>query len=203
MGILQRKKLFPLLDIAYQGFASGDPNKDAAAVRLFAESGVEMMVAQSFAKNFGLYSPTLCPPSDQDEARLALSDERVGNLVLIVGDAKVVDPIKSRLSLIIRANYSNPPNHGAKVVHMILTEPAMRKQWFESNSLHQRMDGRERGGIFFREESIQSMSSRIKEMRSALRKKLEELGTPGDWSHITTQIGMFSFTGLNRESSFL
>ena len=43
------------------------------------------------------------------------------------------------------------------------------------------------------------MSGRIKDMRAALRKKLEEMGTPGSWKHITEQIGMFSFTGLNEE----
>ena len=41
------------------------------------------------------------------------------------------------------------------------------------------------------------MSGRIDQMRKALRSKLEELQTPGDWSHITSQIGMFSYTGLN------
>jgi aspartate aminotransferase len=44
-----------LFDAAYQGFVSGDPNIDALPVRLFVEAGLEMMVACSFAKNFGLY----------------------------------------------------------------------------------------------------------------------------------------------------
>lgn len=46
---------------------------------------------------------------------------------------------------------------------------------------------------------FRTMSSRIITMRASLRQKLEELGTPGDWSHITTQIGMFSYTGLSQE----
>ena len=46
---------------------------------------------------------------------------------------------------------------------------------------------------------FRTMSSRIIAMRASLRQKLEELGTPGDWSHITTQIGMFSYTGLSQE----
>ena len=46
---------------------------------------------------------------------------------------------------------------------------------------------------------VRTMSSRIIAMRASLRQKLEELGTPGDWSHITTQIGMFSYTGLSQE----
>jgi len=48
--------LFPFFDGAYQGFASEDLARDAASVRLFEEEGFEMLVAQSFSKNFGLYS---------------------------------------------------------------------------------------------------------------------------------------------------
>lgn len=55
----QRKKLFPLFDIAYQGFVSGDPDEDAWAVRYFVSQGFEMVIGQSFAKNFGLYSKYL------------------------------------------------------------------------------------------------------------------------------------------------
>ena len=54
--VIAEKKLFPLFDCAYQGFASGDLEKDSVAVRYFAERGFEMVVIQSFAKNFGLYS---------------------------------------------------------------------------------------------------------------------------------------------------
>jgi aspartate aminotransferase len=53
--VLERKKLIPFFDSAYQGFASGDLIKDAASVRLFAERGFSMFVAQSYAKNMGLY----------------------------------------------------------------------------------------------------------------------------------------------------
>lgn len=52
----QEHKLFPLFDAAYQGFATGDVDADAWAVRYFVSKGFELMCAQSFAKNFGLYS---------------------------------------------------------------------------------------------------------------------------------------------------
>ena len=52
----RQKKLFPFFDVAYQGFSSGDLDNDARAVRLFVKSGHELFVAQSFAKNMGLYS---------------------------------------------------------------------------------------------------------------------------------------------------
>ncbi|VDK41132.1 unnamed protein product, partial [Anisakis simplex] len=72
-----------------------------------------MFVAQSFAKNFGLYN------------------ERIGNLTVVVSDNSTLTAFKSQMSLIVRANWSNPPNHGAKIVHMILTNPDMCKQWHE------------------------------------------------------------------------
>lgn len=54
--VVEQKKLFPLFDSAYQGFASGDLDNDAWSVRYFADRGFEMMGTQSFSKNFGLYS---------------------------------------------------------------------------------------------------------------------------------------------------
>ncbi|VDN28717.1 unnamed protein product, partial [Cylicostephanus goldi] len=158
--VIKKKNHFTFFDIAYQGFASGSPDDDAWAVRYFVEQGLEMMVAQSFAKNFGLYN------------------ERVGNLCVVFKDPKVMEGFRSQMQLVVRANWSNPPAHGARIVHMVLTNPEMRKQW---------------------DDAIKTMSSRIKEMRAALRQHLEQMKTPGTWSHITQQIGMFSYTGLNRK----
>ncbi|KAI1704385.1 aminotransferase class I and II domain-containing protein [Ditylenchus destructor] len=158
--VVKRKNIFTFFDIAYQGFASGDPDADAWAIRYFVEQGLEMVVAQSFAKNFGLYN------------------ERVGNLTFVVNEPKLYPAIRSQISLVIRANWSNPPAYGAKIVHMVLTTPDLRQQWFEA---------------------IMAMSSRIRDMRSALRGHLEALGTPGSWEHVTQQIGMFSYTGLDKQ----
>ncbi|VDO68419.1 unnamed protein product [Heligmosomoides polygyrus] len=155
--VIKRRHLFPFFDIAYQGFASGNPDADAWSIRYFVEQGLEMFIAQSFAKNFGLYN------------------ERVGNLCAVVKDPSVLPGYKSQMSLIIRANWSNPPVHGARIVHKVLSTPALRATW---------------------DQNIQTMSSRIKQMRSLLQSHLEKLGTPGSWTHITQQIGMFSFTGL-------
>lgn len=69
---------------------------------MFAERGIEFMCTQSFAKNFGLYN------------------ERAGNLVIVMNDTKEVAQIKSQLILIVRGMYSNPPNHGARVVATVL-----------------------------------------------------------------------------------
>lgn len=156
--VCEERKLFPLFDSAYQGFASGDLDKDAQAIRYFATRGFEMLITQSFAKNFGLYN------------------ERIGNMVVLVKDPAVIVPMRSQITLIVRGNYSNPPNHGARIVSRVLNDPALFQQW---------------------RDHIQTMSGRIKEMRKGLLERLEKLGTPGTWTHVTAQIGMFSFTGLS------
>lgn len=78
--------------------------------------------------------------------------------------------------MVIRANYSSPPVHGARIVDKVLNDAANLQQW---------------------KDELTAVAGRIIEMRSALRGKLEELKTPGTWNHITDQIGMFSYTGLN------
>ena len=156
--VIEKKRLFPLFDSAYQGFASGDLDKDAYSVRLFAKRGIEFMCTQSFAKNFGLYN------------------ERVGNLVVVMSDTKEIAQTKSQLTLIVRGMYSNPPNHGARIVATVLRNPDLFKDWTGH---------------------IAEMSGRIKEMRKSLYERLIRLGTPGSWEHITEQIGMFSYTGLS------
>ncbi|XP_032691060.1 aspartate aminotransferase, cytoplasmic isoform X2 [Odontomachus brunneus] len=155
--VIEEKRLFPLFDSAYQGFASGDLDKDAYAVRMFAERGIELICTQSFAKNFGLYN------------------ERVGNIVFVLNDTKELVQAKSQLTLIVRGMYSNPPNHGARIVATVLRNSEFFEEW---------------------REHIRTMSSRIKQMRVGLHHRLLKLGTPGVWDHIVQQIGMFSYTGL-------
>lgn len=57
--VIEKRKLFPFFDCAYQGFASGDLERDSYSVRYFAQRGFEFFCAQSFAKNFGLYSKVI------------------------------------------------------------------------------------------------------------------------------------------------
>ena len=150
--------MFPFFDSAYQGFASGDPNRDAFAVRYFVEQGFELICAQSFAKNFGLYN------------------ERVGNLTVVQKDSSTTAAVQSQITLLIRGMYSNPPAFGSRIVSLVLNDEELKKEWMGC---------------------IESMSSRIIKMRKALFDELTKLGTPGKWNHITEQIGMFSYTGLN------
>jgi aromatic-amino-acid transaminase len=58
-----------------------------------------------------------------------MTDERVGNLCVIVNDAHMMAVVQSHLPLLIRANYLTPPSHGCRIVHMMLTQPHMRQQW--------------------------------------------------------------------------
>jgi aspartate aminotransferase len=111
--VMEEKKLFPFFDSAYQGFASGDPNTDAFAIRYFAERGFELFCAQSFAKNFGLYN------------------ERIGNLTVILKDPASTSAVQSRLVFLIRGMYSNPPAFGGRIVSKILNCPDFREEWMQ------------------------------------------------------------------------
>ncbi|XP_047113093.1 aspartate aminotransferase, cytoplasmic-like [Schistocerca piceifrons] len=109
--IMQERKLFPYFDAAYLGFASGDLEEDAWPVRYFEERGFELFCAQSFAKNFGLYS------------------ERVGNLAIVVKKPQDKFKIQSQFNAIIRPIYQSPPAHGARVVNHILNDPVLSNEW--------------------------------------------------------------------------
>lgn len=107
-----------------------------------------------------------------------LYNERAGNLTVVTSNPGNVANVKSQFTLIIRAMYSNPPAHGSRIVDTVLNNAALFDEW---------------------RDNIKTMANRIIAMRAGLRERLEKLGTPGTWNHITDQIGMFSFTGLNPE----
>jgi len=162
--IMKQRSLFPFFDCAYQGFASGDLDKDAWAIRYFVDQGFELFVAQSYAKNFGLYG------------------ERAGCFHFVAspsGDAKdTATRVASQLAILQRSEISNPPAYGARIASVVLNDPKLFSEW---------------------KENLREMSGRIISMRKELRSKLESMGTPGTWNHITDQIGMFSFTGLSEK----
>jgi aspartate aminotransferase len=151
---------FAFFDMAYQGFASGDTDKDAFALRHFVKEGNSVALCQSFAKNMGLYG------------------ERVGAFSLVCADADEVKRVDSQLKIIIRPMISNPPIHGARIASEILSNPTLYKQWLGE---------------------VKGMADRIITMRALLKENLEKLGSKHDWSHITSQIGMFAYTGMTPE----
>jgi aromatic-amino-acid transaminase len=151
--------LVPFLDMAYQGFGDGIL-EDGAAVQHLLQAGLDFLVSTSFSKSFSLYG------------------ERVGALSVVCSSKDEAARVLSRLKVLIRGNYSNPPTHGAQVVSLVLTTPALRKMW---------------------EDELAGMRTRIKRMREALVKRLAEAGVRQDLSFILRQKGMFSYSGLSAE----
>ncbi|OMG64356.1 aromatic amino acid aminotransferase [Stutzerimonas balearica] len=108
--VLREKDHIPFVDIAYQGFGDGI-EEDAAAVRLFAETGMTFFVSSSFSKSFSLYG------------------ERVGALSIVTGNRDESARVLSQVKRVVRTNYSNPPTHGATVVASVLNSPELRAMW--------------------------------------------------------------------------
>ena len=110
LDVVKAKQLIPFLDMAYQGFGDGIA-EDAAAVRLFAESGLSFFVSSSFSKSFSLYG------------------ERVGALSIITESKEESARVLSQVKRVIRTNYSNPPTHGATIAAAVLNSPELRAMW--------------------------------------------------------------------------
>lgn len=108
--VIARRGLLPFVDMAYQGFGDG-LDADAASVRALAEAGVEMLVANSFSKNFSLYG------------------ERVGGLSVVCADAEAAGRVLGQLKATVRRNYSSPPAHGAHLVAGVLGSAQGRADW--------------------------------------------------------------------------
>lgn len=157
--LLARKRALALIDFAYQGFGRG-LEEDAQGVRILAERVPEMLIATSYSKNFGLYN------------------ERTGALTLVAATQAAADASLSQIKPLVRANYSNPPAHGAKIVTTILNSPELRAEW---------------------QVELDAMRSRILGMRRELVEGLHARGVQRDFSVLQDQNGMFSFTGLTRD----
>ncbi|WP_439111027.1 aromatic amino acid transaminase [Lentibacter sp.] len=110
IDVMNAKGAVPMVDIAYQGFGDG-LEEDAAATRLVASSVPECLIAASCSKNFGIYR------------------ERTGLLMCVSQDASKTALTQENLAFLNRQNYSFPPDHGARLVTMILTDDALRADW--------------------------------------------------------------------------
>lgn len=159
-NLIKQRNLFPYFDMAYQGFATGDIDRDASALRLFIQDGHQLALSQSFAKNMGLYG------------------ERVGAFNVVCSSSEEASRVLSQVKIIIRPMYSNPPVHGARIASLILNDPSLRSQWLKD---------------------VRDMAQRIISMRTELRGIIEKAGSSRNWQHITDQIGMFCFTGLDKD----
>lgn len=107
-----------------------------------------------------------------------LYGERVGAIHIISENQEEMAKTLSQLKLVIRRSYSNPPKHGALIIDKIVNNKEMFQEYLQE---------------------IKEVSERIISVRKSLRDELERLKVAGDWSHITNQIGMFSYTGLTPE----
>ncbi|EKS69535.1 MULTISPECIES: amino acid aminotransferase [Caballeronia] len=156
IDVLQKRDLLPFVDMAYQGFGSG-LDDDAFAVRELARRGVPAFIANSFSKNFSLYG------------------ERCGGLHVICDDAAEADRVLGQLTSAVRANYSNPPTHGAKIVTHVLNTPELKQSW---------------------EKELASMCQRIARMRQAIHDGLKDHVGGEMLTRYIKQRGMFTYTGL-------
>ncbi|KAL9243089.1 hypothetical protein vseg_017019 [Gypsophila vaccaria] len=109
--VIQEKKHVPFIDIAYQGFASGDLDKDASSVKMFAARGIEFIVAQSYSKNLGLYS------------------ERTGALAVVCSSPDAAQRIKGQLKRLSVSMYAFPPVHGARIVANVVGDSELYTEW--------------------------------------------------------------------------
>ena len=157
LALLKRRQLLPFIDMAYQGLGDG-LEADAFGLRLFCAELPEVLFAVSCSKNFGLYR------------------ERTGSLHLVSESTAAADAAFTQLVRIARGIWSMPPDHGAAIVHAILAEPALCRQWGEE---------------------VEAMRWRIQGLRHDVLQQLREHCPQRDFSFIATQRGMFSFLGIS------
>lgn len=155
---MKKKQLLPLFDIAYQGFGDG-LEEDAGAIRHFAKEGLEFIVAYSCSKNFSLYC------------------QRVGVLFVVTADATAKQRSASQIKRVIRALYSNPPAHGARIVAKILNS-SLRKEW---------------------KQEIDAMRLRIQTVRRDLIEKLSSRSSrESNFDYLRVHKGMFSYLDMEK-----
>jgi aspartate/tyrosine/aromatic aminotransferase len=159
--LMRDKKLVPFFDFAYQGLGDGI-EKDAAAVRMFLEDGHEMLIAYSCSKNFSLYC------------------QRVGGLFVSCDTNSVKFRVGSQVKRIIRALYSNPPAHGARIVREILKRDDLRALW---------------------EKDLQAVHHRITLMRESFTQRLISHSKKVNFQHLRNHKGMFSYLGIDGAKS--
>jgi aromatic-amino-acid transaminase len=155
--VLQRRELIAFVDMAYQGFGAGLA-EDAACIGLLAQADIPLIVASSFSKNFSLYG------------------ERCGTLSIVCASPDEAGRVLGQLMSTVRANYSSPATHGAKLVAGVLGDPALHQQW---------------------EVELSGMRERILAMRHAIHAGLEGRVDEVMRARYLAQHGMFTYTGLS------
>lgn len=153
------KGLLPMIDFAYQGFGDGI-DEDAAGVRYMATKVPELVIAASCSKNFGVYR------------------DRVGSMFAITRDPAARDRTQSTFASLNRLAYSFPPDHGAKVISLLLADDALRADW---------------------EAELEEMRVSMRGLREALAEALRRETNSDRFDFIARHRGMFSRLGLTQE----
>jgi aspartate aminotransferase len=159
LTIVRRRQLLPFIDMAYQGLGEG-LDADAFGLRLFTAELPEVIFAVSCSKNFGLYR------------------ERTGALGVVCETPAQADAAMSQLVRLARGLWSMPPDHGAAIVHGVLSDPALRQQWLDE---------------------VDAMRTRIQQLRTEVVSQLAEVCRGRDFSFIARHHGMFSLFGITTE----
>ncbi|MBW8639270.1 aspartate/tyrosine/aromatic aminotransferase [Hoeflea sp. WL0058] len=153
------KGLLPFVDFAYLGFGDG-LEEDAAGLRLLASKVPEMLIAASCSKNFGVYR------------------ERVGAAMIIAAAPAQAEATFTQLMSVTRAVYSMPPDHGAAIVRMVLTDPHLKSEWITE---------------------LNDMRNRMLKLRSGFAEALRRESNSSRFDFIADQRGMFSRLGIAPE----
>lgn len=106
----KKNQWIPVFDLAYQGFGC-DLQSDLKGLHIFCQNNAELIICNSYSKNFGLYN------------------ERIGACTIVAEDSHNANKALSQLRSVIRANYSSPPCHGAAIVSTILSNKKLRSKW--------------------------------------------------------------------------
>ena len=157
--LLLERGAIPFIDIAYQGFGDG-LDEDAAAVRMLAQRFPEMMIAASCSKNFGIYR------------------ERTGVVMAIAPDAATQAITQGNLAHLNRQNFSFPPDHGARLVTMILNDPELKADWMAE---------------------LEEVRLGMLELRQQLADELRKLSGSDRFGFVAQHRGMFSRMGATPE----
>jgi aromatic-amino-acid transaminase len=159
VGFLNTSGATPMIDIAYQGFGDG-LQEDAAGTRLVASSVPETVIAASCSKNFGIYR------------------ERTGLLMVVSQDATAKGLNQSTLAFLNRQNFSFPPDHGARLVTMVLSDPALRADWAAE---------------------LEEVRLGMLDLRTQLASELQRLSGSDRFGFLAEHRGMFSRLGASAE----
>ena len=157
--LLLKSGATPMIDIAYQGFGDG-LEEDASGVRKLVNSVPETIIAASCSKNFGIYR------------------ERTGLLIVVSHDKDARDLNQSTLAFLNRQNFSFPPDHGARLVTMVLSDEELKRSWMEEH---------------------EAVRTSMLSLRTQLATELEKLSGSNRFGFLADHRGMFSRLGASPE----